>query len=191
MVRRARDALYQGNVHEALRCLDAFHDGHGYDMSEEAVIGKAKELRRGLYQSNLEKSVNRIYEDWKAGKYNGNRDAMAYALDQEATVSHYDEAQDILIFSEASNLDVGALDWRYGVPWCELAFYALRDEICLDLEKEYGIDVNDLPPSAPVEMCQSCGEWRKKRGWNKKQDCCRYCAQTYGDGATGAGSAKV
>jgi len=175
-VKRAREALDQGNAFAALEYLDAFLKKHEHELSEKVIIDKAEELRRHKYRASVEHAVKTLFEEWKDGTYSGREDEARQALDNVAEVSHYDDAHDILIFSNNDG-EAGELDWsgRDGIPWCEMAHYVLRADIAEGLKEDHGIDIFSEPPKEPVEKCSYCDEWKPAKGF--KDGNCEDCQE--------------
>ena len=173
MVKRAQDALRDGNVHAALLALDEFNVERVF--SDEVIVDTARRIRRERYEKYLEEFVLQIHHDWTEGEYAGKREMVFEAISELATVSHESEARDVLEFSpnvdEIESVEIG----RGGVPWCEMAYYALKGDICEDLREIHGVDVNARPPKEPVSKCNGCDEWRPREGF--KDGCCADCQE--------------
>lgn len=188
LVRRARDALYEGNFSEALRSLDAFTQQNEYEMSEKAVLDNAETIRRQRYDKLVETAVEKVFEDWKEGTFADSND-LHQALEAQAEVSQYDLCFDVLYFSDNNggaddDIGVESLDWKGGMPWGQLAFYAMREDI-RDGLKEKEVDVWNTPPKESVEMCAGCGEWKPTKTW--KKDHCSDCEDLDAGSSSGPG----
>ena len=156
----AREALGKGDVFQALEHLDSFQKKNNYEMSEQYIVDKVREIRRTKYLTEVKRLAKQLFEEWKAGTYSGHREVFDNALNGLSFVSLYEEAQDTLIFGKADT-DFGAslFNWQYGIPWCELAYYQLQADILLALTDDYHINPNKTPPRQAAEWCGSCDEW--------------------------------
>lgn len=163
-IRKAREALREGNIYAAIHFLDAFADEHTYNMADKAVIDEADRLRKARYVGRIEQIAQAIAEDWAQGVYSGRVDELAETLNDAATTSHFDDAQDALLFStNTQEIDPHNVSWANDIPWCELAFYVIRADIIEELHNMQSINVYDTPPDEPVQKCGCCGEWKPRK----------------------------
>jgi hypothetical protein len=163
LVGRARDALANGNVFGALCALDEFLRCQPL-LTADDVLRQAEEIDRTAYRSRVSELVDEIGEEWRSGSFDGSRSAFERRIDEalEGQMTDWREARQCLFFSSNSSaghhhLGADTLDWDGGVPWCELAYYALLEDVRDGLQHE-GLFDRD-PPRPGARPCSYCGNW--------------------------------
>ena len=187
LVEKAFAALRAGNVHAALTYLQHFTDDQP-NPTDEARLNYARQVLKSDYIQRLEEAVNSVREDYCDGTYAGNKDEFHQDIDHVATnfVSNEEDAQACLLFSpnaSAVYLEHGEMeaagDWRGGIPWQGMAYYAFRADMCEELQSS-GVDLNRDPPDADeiAILCDDCGEYRVAI---PGEDTCNACRKDAGN----------
>lgn len=117
--------------------------------AQEKMDAGLSELRSAYY-SHVRDTARELVEECRSGEI-ADREALIERIDQECDgtewVIYTQKAQVVLLVSENDSAgidDLGAdgFDWSAGVPWSQLAYFALRQDLYEQLEAE-GLDVND------------------------------------------------
>lgn len=170
-LQEVRRALAEGNIHAGMSLLDTVIASNEFDNPLQV----AAVIRLQAYSGHVRSQAVQIKDAWANGAYHGEDQALSEAINEAATVSDSAFARDVLWYTEnAAAIDEGALSWNLGVPWCELAYYALREDIAKYLDDNFGIDVTDPPPSEPMLQCPECSSW-VPRSQIREDNCCPQC----------------
>lgn len=178
MAKEARRALANGNQHEALRLLDRYIATQP-TLNDHDILSRAVDIRKAKYLRILNRAVKRIVDDWKEGSF------LRGELENTCSVEYLDDAVAILLNSDneaAGHAELGAeaFDWDGGIPWTQLATYALRADVLETVRTEHNFDVYDEPPREPVRFCKSCDQWRPLGVFKhpyEDDDNCRDCRE--------------
>ena len=165
LVRRADEALRAGNFHAALTYLRDFLIAGPPVLTDGDILERARDTMRRGYIASVESAAKNIFDNYCRGEYDGNREAMVEAIDSVADgyVTYTSTAQECLLFSNNDSagpeeLGSDGFDWKSGIPWSQLAYFAFRADVRKELE-DNGIDLNKNPPEQgeTVVKCDQCG----------------------------------
>jgi len=178
IVRRANEALKTGNVHAALEYLRRALECY-LKPTREAVVAEARGIVQQDYHASVESAAQGIKDEYCQGGYNGDRDQLIEAIDScaDGHVIYTSQAQECLLYSNndyagIDELGADGFDWKSGIPWSQLAYFAFRQDLCEELDS-MGIDVNGDPPAEGTVafLCASCGKIKEGVPGNDNTDC--------------------
>jgi hypothetical protein len=178
IVQRANDALKAGNVHAALEYLRQALEGYSKPTKED-IVSNARCIMRQEYHDSVESAAQGIKDEYCQGGYNGDRDQLIEAIDScaDSHVTYTSRAQECLLYSNndcagIDELGADGFDWKSGIPWSQLAYFAFRQDLCEELDS-MGIDINGDPPAEGTVgfKCGTCDKIKEGILGNDNTDC--------------------
>ena len=185
LVHKAYTALRAGNDHAALTYLQRFLQDRP-EITDEQRVSDARDTMRRSYNADIESAAKDIFDEYCNGTYDGDRDAMISAIESAADgqVTYTSAAQECLLYSRndcagPDELGADGFDWKSGIPWSQLAFYAFRADVLEELG-HLGIDENEDPPreGETAIKCDQCG---KVKVAVKDASTCNACEEENGN----------
>jgi hypothetical protein len=187
LVHKANKALRAGNFHAALTYLQRFLQDRP-EISDEQRVTNARDTMRRTYLDAVDGATKDVLDDYCDGTYDGDRDEMISAIESIADghVTYTSTAQECLLFSTndgagPDELGADGFDWKSGIPWSQLAFFAFRADVLEALE-QLGVDMNADPPAAgeTAVKCDQCGNVKSA---TKGASTCNECEEAAGNEA--------
>lgn len=162
-VRWAFEALTEGKIHQTLTYLADFLAIKPPKSAEQRVEDAHRVLARD-YQEDVSNIAAELLEEWRSGQFDGNSDSFREAIDQSVDgtqrVIYTGKAQECLLFSRNDGQmleDMGEVTFKDNIEWSQLAYYAMRQDVIEELERE----IEDLYEDPPVKGSSKCTECEK------------------------------
>jgi hypothetical protein len=114
------------------------------------TVEEAKRVLRAEYYGDVRSTAEELIEACKSGEI-ADREALFDRIHEEcdgsAWIIYTANAQQVLMFSDNDDagieeLGADSFDWKNGIPWSQLAFYAMERDV-FDMLDALGLDVND------------------------------------------------
>ena len=131
----------------------------------------ARDEMRREYYADIEGIAKDIKDEYDRGQIDDREALMDYiheTVDGCDRVIYTHSAQECLLVSENDNAGIEALgadgfDWKDGIPWSQLAYFAVEADVFAELER-MGLDVNadfevcDEHHKPFADECEACTE---------------------------------
>lgn len=186
LVRKANEALRAGNFHAALTYLRDFLIDAPPVITEEENLARARSTMRQNYYTSVEHAAKNIFDDYCSGSFAGSRETLEEVIGNNADgqVTYTSDAQECLLFSNNDTAGIDELgadgfDWKSGVPWSQLAYFAFQADLRKELE-DLGIDLNEDPPEQD-EVAVKCDQCGKIKVAVKGETTCNACQEELGN----------
>lgn len=188
LVLAAREALDVGNVHRALKLLDAFIETNPQvkETTLEARCDAGRDALREDYWNDVRGVASDIASQWKSGDFDGDRDAVIEGIEQacdgHSRVIYTSDAILTLLFSdndEAYTQISDEIPTQGGaVNWSALAHFAFLEDVKEMMSSE-GVDLGEDPPNEGDKLCPKCETYQPGDTFDLKQ--CASCSEEAGN----------
>ena len=121
-------------------------------------VNAAQGVLRADYYQDVRDIAESVIEEWNAGNIDG-RDELIEYIDQTVDgcqrVIYTGQAMDALRYSDnddavIESLGVEGFDWSSGVPWSQLAYFAVEQDV-FEMLDSIGLDPNDPAEPGTIE----------------------------------------